>query len=72
MREPHKKYDNSRVVGEIGAAHHGLLASKLAKKASTIRGAIKFAGSKDQPPQLIKKFSAADAAGQEDAESHVF
>ncbi|WP_207020877.1 hypothetical protein, partial [Salipiger abyssi] len=28
------------IVAELGAAHHGLLASKLAKKASTIHGAI--------------------------------
>ena len=28
------------IVAELGAAHHGLLASKLAKKPSTIHGAI--------------------------------
>ncbi|WP_417743176.1 hypothetical protein, partial [Salipiger sp.] len=30
------------IVAELGAAHHGLLASKLAKKASTIHGAIQL------------------------------
>jgi hypothetical protein len=33
------------IVAEIGFAHHGLLASKLGKKASTNLGAIHFAKS---------------------------
>ncbi len=28
------------IVAELAAAHHGLLASKLAKKVSTVHGAI--------------------------------
>ncbi|WP_407682146.1 transposase, partial [Pseudodonghicola flavimaris] len=32
------------IVAELGAAHHGLLASKLAMKASTIHGAIQTKG----------------------------